>query len=472
MSFIIQPAASGNSTQLVAKGSLATGDTVVVNTDGTVSVVQNPVATGVVFSTGSLNGTSSAYDPVNNRVVVVYVDGSAGYAVVGTIASGVISFGTPVSFTASANQPSIAYDANAQKVVIAYTAALNVGEAIVGTVSGTSISFGTAVQFNIATVLAPSIVYDANAQKVVISYADSTAVAGKSIVGTVSGTSISFGTAVTFYAGTLGSNQRVESTYDANAKKVLVCYNQNSVAGYAIVGTVSGTSISFGTAVQFSTGNVLYFNVAYDNNAQKSLIVFTDSGVSSYGIARVATISGTAVSFGTAVVFNSASTFFNDFASLAYNSALNNLFIPFRESSALFYYITGTISGTSVSFNTKTLLSTQSIDNTTVVYDSTAQRMVVSVRNMSVSDDGYTYVINPAVNALTANNFIGFSQSNYTTGQTATINIIGGIQTGLSGLTPGAGYYVQTNNTLSTAAGSPSVYAGVALSSTSILVKG
>lgn len=470
MSFIIQPASSGNSTQLIAKGSLATGDTVVVNTDGTVSVVQNPIATGVVFSTGSLNGTSSAYDPVNNRVVVVYDDGGAGYAVVGTIASGVISFGTPVSFTASANQPSIAYDANAQKVVIAYTAALNVGEAIVGTVSGTSISFGTAVQFNIATVTSPAIVYDANAQKVVISYADSTT--GKSIVGTVSGTSISFGTAVTFYAGALGSNQRVESTYDVNAQKVLVCYNQNSVAGYAIVGTVSGTSISFGTAVQFSTGNVLAFNVAYDNNAQKSLIVFVDSGVSSYGVARVATISGTAVSYGTAVVFNSANTFFNDYASLAYNSTLNNLFIPFRQSSALFYYITGTISGTSVSFNSKTLLSTQNLDNSSVAYDSIAQRMVVSVRNGSVTNDGYSYVINPAVDALTANNFIGFSQSNYTTGQTATINIIGGIQTGLSGLTPGSGYYVQTNNTLSTAAGSPSVYAGVALSSTSILVKG
>ena len=401
MSFIIQPAASGNSTQLVAKGSLATGDAVIVNTDGTVSVVQNPIATGVVFSTGSIGTPASVYDPINKCVVIAYADGGNGYAIIGTITSGVISFGAPVLIAASAGSFSVELDTNAQKVVIAYTA-VNIGYAIVGTVSGTSISFGTAVQFNTAIVRNPSIVYDANAQKVVISYEDATAVAGKSIVGTVSGTSISFGTAVTFYAGTLGSNQRVESTYDVNAQKVLLCYNQNSVAGYAIVGTVSGTSISFGTAVQFSTGNVLYFNVAYDNNAQKSLIVFTDSGVSSYGIARVATISGTAVSLGTAVVFNSASTFFNDNASLAYNSALNNLFIPFRQTSALFYYITGTISGTSVSFNTKTLLSTQSIDNTTVVYDSTAQRMVVSVRNGSVTDDGYSYVINPAVDALTS----------------------------------------------------------------------
>ena len=62
------------------------------------------------------------------------------------------------------------------------------------TVSGTSISFGTPVVFEAAETDGISIVYDTNAQKIVIAYRDAgdSNGYGKAIVGTVSGTSISF----------------------------------------------------------------------------------------------------------------------------------------------------------------------------------------------------------------------------------------------------------------------------------------
>ena len=46
------------------------------------------------------------------------------------------------------------------------------GTAIVGTVSGTSISFGSEVIFNTANTQGTSAVFDSNANKVVISYED------------------------------------------------------------------------------------------------------------------------------------------------------------------------------------------------------------------------------------------------------------------------------------------------------------
>ena len=66
--------------------------------------------------------------------------------------------------------------------------------------------------------------------------------------------------------------------YDENAGKVLAGYINNSVNsyGYAAVGTVSGTSISFGTAVAYTSHWVNYQHASYDSDAQKVVIATED----------------------------------------------------------------------------------------------------------------------------------------------------------------------------------------------------
>jgi hypothetical protein len=73
---------------------------------------------------------------------------------------------------------------------------------------------------------------------------------------------------------------------------------------------------------------------------------------------------------------------------------------------------------------------------------------------------------------LTTDNFLGISAGNYSNGQTATIQIIGGVNTDQTGLTPGRKYYLISPNTLSTTPGSPNVYVGLAITSSVIVVKG
>ena len=73
---------------------------------------------------------------------------------------------------------------------------------------------------------------------------------------------------------------------------------------------------------------------------------------------------------------------------------------------------------------------------------------------------------------LTANNYIGFSESSYASNDTARINVIGSIDTNQSGLTVGEKYYIQPDGTLSITAGNPKVEAGIALNSTTLLVSG
>ena len=82
----------------------------------------------------------------------------------------------------------------------------------------------------------------------------------------------------------------------------------NSEYGTAIVGTVSSTSISFGTAAVFESASLGGTDTAatFDSASNKVVIVYTDEGNTNYGTAVVGTVSSTSISFGTPVVFESA----------------------------------------------------------------------------------------------------------------------------------------------------------------------
>ena len=96
------------------------------------------------------------------------------------------------------------------------------GEAIVGTVSGTSISFGSVTTVTSNEMYDMTVVYDANAGKVVVAYKDgSDSNKGKARVGTVDGSdNISFGTEVTFANAT---TQACSGVYDSSNQKVAYC---------------------------------------------------------------------------------------------------------------------------------------------------------------------------------------------------------------------------------------------------------
>jgi len=478
----VTPAPGAGVATATASGALANGDLVVVNADGTVSVVaESPltqtIGTAVVFESATSSYMSATYDANAQRVVIAYRDeGNSDYgtAIVGTVSGTSISFGTAVVFeSASSYNISATYDANAQKVVIAYrdSGNSNYGTAIVGTVSGTSISFGTAVVFASANSLYISATYDANAQKVVIAYRDDSSY-GTAIVGTVSGTSISFGTAVVFESA---NSLYISATYDSNSNKVVIAYRDsgNSNYGTAIVGTVSGTSISFGTAVVFESDRSDYISVTYDANAQKVVIAYTDVGNSDYGTTIIGTVSGTSISFGTAVVFESADSIY---ISATYDANAQKVVIAYRDGSNSDYgtTIVGTVAGTSISFGTAVVFESAASNWISATYDSNAQKVVIAYSDGGNSDYGTSVVFqNASVSTnLTATNYIGISDAIYSDTATATIQTVGSVDDAQSSLTAGIAYYVQRDGTLATTADTISVLAGTALSATKLIIKG
>jgi len=374
------------------------------------------------------------YDTANNRVVNIYEDNTGtGYitAVVGTVSGTTTTWGTAVVVkSATTSGVSIAYDANAQKVVAYYNSS-NVNYASVGTVSGTSISFGTEVTVVAANASRCAIAYDANAQKVVVTVDESSVL--KALVGTISGTDISFGSAATFYSGAAG-DKWPQIAYDANAQKVAIQYTKSSDSyGYAIVGTISGTSISFGAEAAYYSATSKNNDICYDSSAQKLFLSYMDSSVICTGI--VGTISGTSISFGSATAVNAIAQS-GDIGKCVYDPDNSTIIMAFPVGSTGLV-AAGTISGTAVSFGSSYQFNAFGTSEIGLTYDTTADKAVVVY---GYYDGGG---ISPAVVISTATPFV-----------------------------TGSSYYVQNDGTFGTSASTPSVKAGLAISTTSLLLNG
>lgn len=166
-------------------------------------------------------------------------------------------------------------------------------------------------------------------------------------VGTITnGTNLSWGSKVTVAS----SNKEIPDVcYDSNAGKFLVVWRNtaSSNRGEAAVGTVSGTSISFGSTVVYDSGGVRNVNVRYDDNAQKSMILYRNATTSVRAV--VATISGTSVSFGTALALQNNDSASGGALSLVYDNNANK-FVALYAQTTLIRGLTLTISGTSITY--------------------------------------------------------------------------------------------------------------------------
>jgi hypothetical protein len=339
-------------------------------------------------------------------------------------------------------EDSIVFDSNANKVVIVYEDEGNsqYGTAIVGTVSGTSISFGSPTVFESAACFSIAAAFDSSNNKVVVAYEDQgNSEHGTAIVGTVSGTSISFGSATVFNAG---DTLNIKTTFDSTNNKVVIAYTDagNSNQGTAIVGTVSGTSISFGSEAVFDTStgskNGVGSSITFDSNQNKVLVSYSDVGESQYGKAIVGTVSGTSISFGSASTFESATA--SEFSS-AFDSDAKVVVIAYKDEGNSSYgtAVTASISGTSVSFTSPVVYKTSRADEVSIAYDSSNNKTVAAFQDVGNSDYGTAVVISAS-----------------------------------SSLTIGQQYFVQTDGTLGLSADDPSVIAGTAISGTDLIVKG
>ena len=475
---LLPAGAGGKQVDFVASGTIGNGATVVLNSNGTVSVTSAiegiTVGTPAVFESATSNYISATFDTNSNKVVVSYQDNgnsSYGTAVVGTVSGTSINFGTPVVFNAGYTQfTAVTFDSSSGKVVIAYQDNGNsdYGTAIVGTVSGTSITFGTEVVFDSSSSSAISVTFDSTNNKAVIVYSDgNNGTYGTAIVGTVSGTAISFGTSAVFNQNT----DITAVTFDSNSGKVVIAFRDVTGSYYlaAIVGTVSGTSISFGSKVVFSTSVFSEFlSTVFDSTNNKIVIAYSDAGNSYYGTAIVGTVSGTSISFGTPVVFGGGGA--TAFTAVTHDTYSGKTVVFYRDGGNSGYgtAIVGTVSGTgatgTISFTSPTVFESANTNYVAATFDTANNTTAIAYKD--IGNSSYGTAVTFATKSSNNTSFIGITDAAISDTATGSVTIKGGISTNVTGLTPNTDYYVQADGTLSTT--TSSVLAGKALSATSI----
>jgi hypothetical protein len=466
------------SQRFVATGAISAGNAVGLNPDGTVSVVTSFYGSPTTYESASTSRPRAAFDTVNNRLVVLYQD------------NGNSSFLT----------------------------------AAVGSISGTTITFGTPVVVaSVNTIGSHDITFDPVNGRVFVIYNNYGNGGTFGIVGTVSGTSISFGSPSSTIDGTSGYiyGTGVACCYHPSSGRIVVSYGQQSSGPYFRVGTISGTSVSFGLQVQASNNNAigsglgpnfsqsLTVDTANDRVVYGAVLQLTGVSPSQYMFQSfVGTVSGTSISVGSAVIPASLGTTVANSAAVSYNSSSGRVLFAAAAANSLSVYL-GTVSGTSISYaapvavpgivaNNVSLtpyprggLTAFSYSTSTVTYVSlvSAGGTTPSLSSpVVIAIAGAAAATNQSANAIalagarpsdffgqavafntnsTYPTWIGIAAENISNGASGAVTVPGGINTSVSGLTGGTTYTIDpTTGSLSATFSTGSI--GIATSTTSI----
>jgi len=318
--------------------------------------------------------------------------------------------GSPVATT---GYHALIYDTTNNKYVIFYVESGNVGKARVGTPSGTTITWGTAVQFSASVVNNSSGLYDAcydpNSNKCVVFFRDNTA-AGKVCSGTVSGTSITFGTPVIVCSDNMESGT-ITYCPNANHNYVIAGNDGSNSRTISNVGYNSGTNSSTwgNTVTLLSSSQGFSLDSCWDPVAEKICVAWYNA--SGNGSAIAGTLSSNAVTWGTAQVFNATAVGYQN--NIVHHAASGKNVIVFAESSGseYAYACTASLSGTVFTFGDHVVIS-KSAGGSSVgskdigaEYDPSSEKILAAFMDSTAGvDNGLSVTITVDGNTITSSN--------------------------------------------------------------------
>lgn len=259
--------------------------------------------------------------------------------------SGII-FGPEAEFNSDGDSRYISCGAlDATRFVVGYSdySSLIEGIVCVGTVSGLDLTFGSGYEF--ASVGAPVILTSLSSSGLVVAWRDGLG-KGQCAYGSVSGDTINYGDTVQFHAGIV--NTATWGICSLSASEFVLTYmdSANSNYGTAVVGSISGTTISLGTPAVFSSG--ISFDTSPTCLSESGFVIsFKDGSDGNYGKSIVGTIVGTDITFtsGTITTFNSALTIVISSAPID-----DENFIIAYSKAGVGYTQIGMVSGTTITF--------------------------------------------------------------------------------------------------------------------------
>ena len=485
-----------NSVDFVASGTLPSGQTVSLNSDGTVSAIGSgtpvtksiPAAAVQVFNNSDTQITSIAFDPSSpNEFVIAFTSAGVLKAMAGSLSGTTATFGTAVTVGSgndAMSSASVAYNPNvAKQFVIVFVDANDSykGKIRLGTVSSNEITLQSTVIYDATTTGVSdsnsSVAFDPNTSgKLAIVYKGSTG-NGNVLVCSISGTTITVNSPVQF--GGTACNQ-LSFSFDPNtANKLVIVYQdgRNGDYGTSVIATISGTGVTFGSLVVFESAGSIQPYVDY-NPATANHFAIAYKGSGQDGKSRLGTVSGTTISYpATAVTFatsNAVST------CISFDPNTTNKFVisykEYNGTAYILYIVEGTASSTTVSLGTSIEIFSSSAGDPTTRFNPTAssagQFMTTFEDGANPSDVGTLRLGQIASTAILGNTgFIGITAEAISSAATGPVNVYGGINAVQTGLTIASDYYVQADGSLSTTSTSPAIKVGQAVSATTINMK-
>ena len=299
---------------------------------------------------------------------------------------------------------------------------------------------------------------------------------GHYLLATISGTNMTFGSPGTWQGG---SSQFGMAHNDAG--KVCVCYRSNGNSCQAmIINSISNVnSLSKGNNQTIQSQDGRHPAVSWDSVFNKWVCVFRDDTNNRLKAVAITDNNGDP-SFGNLSVLSGTNGFNMDsvytgrkHVYVSYDYDANNnyrIYIGYVTTNNLGTITVGE-SKIQLSNASQTVLGSNSVNLHITSHTDGAIHTSWTETSPSNSKASWGVVRHYGATDLTEENFIGFANAAYSNGQTATIKVVGNTTT-QSGLTPGQKYFVQSDGTISLTADDPSVEAGIALSSTKLLIKG
>jgi len=477
LSELIPSGGGQNQVEFVASGTLPNGKPVILNSDGTVTVVTGSGAAAAVGAKEVYKTVTTTFDSItmltDTKALVAYRDNTneVGGACVLDISGTTVTAGTAVSFGANPYLSDVSVaKLSSTKVIVAYTDGSNndYGTALILDISGSAITVGNTVAFNSSGATQPIAIASLSSTKAIVSYRDhGNNYYGTAVVLTISGASISVASEVVFES----ANAIHMSTSALSPTQAVVVYADggNNNYGTSCILSVSGTTITAGTPVVFESASINNTSVT-TLTSTKAIVAYKDVGNSSYGTACILDISGSAITAGTPAVFESAATSYTSLTSLSSTVA----FVTYQDGGNSNYgtYNTLGVSGSTITIGNSVVFLASRIDGSSSAA-LTSDKTIIAFRDVSNSSYGTSVAIQTDTLStnLTATNLLGISAGAISSGATGTINLFGGINESQSSLTIGSDYYVQTNGTITTASASPAQRIGTAISATQINIK-
>ena len=495
LSELLPAGGGGKNVNFVASGTLPNGKPVILNSDGTATVVSATALADAKYgpfqATSNMEQNITVVSLTGDKVVAIYRDinnSNYMYAKVGTVTGTSLSYGSAVAHTSSAQHPvGSIYDPSTGKVVVVFQTGSQFWVTWL-TVSGTTVTWqsaGSAVRYDTSDPQTDvTLSYDPTHSVILIGYADSN---DRLAIRTYNSATGTLGTKFAPVGTSTSGVRLINLAYDMNTGKHIFCYDPNSTSAinYVIVSVSanSGGNLTGTSTVQLNTGTLAsiehsLFSMIQDENTGWMVAFF--SGANYYATVKGYLFSATTV---TAI---STATIIHSSASLNYNVAYyppsRKVFGVFSLDGGTKNFLGSSLSGfaanTTVTFTTPFIVDNNANNRNSMgnghflTYAPTPQRLVLATADFTNSSvvQGDLYVIRPAYQStnLTSTNFLGITDAAITSGASGSVTIKGGLKSELSSLTPNSIYYAQANGTVSTVTTAPAVRIGKALSSTTL----